>query len=109
MTEQEKERIRVEVTQNAQKLVDGLAPLYLGRVCPLKRGTELDRECDGPKCMLFAPLNDDPARPNAVTGAACGISVAVARVTEMVSVAEGLSHALKNLAAASSAPHILKT
>lgn len=110
MTDEEKNTIRAQVTANAQHLVDGLAPLYLGRTCPLKRGaTELERECDGVKCMLYAPLNDDAQNPQKVTGAACGISVAVARVTELVSVQETLAHALKNLAAASSAPHILKT
>lgn len=111
MTEEKKAEIRQQATSNAQQLVDAMAPLYLGRTCPFKgtAGGVRDRECDGPACMLFTPLNDNPAKPDAITGGACGATLAVSRITELVNVADNLGRALSNLAAASSAPHILKT
>lgn len=90
MTEEQKAKIRQTAEQNGQSVAEGLAPLYLARTCPLKQGaTELERECDGPKCMLYAPMNDDPAKPNTITGGACSIPLGVhhvARLNETVTV-----------------------
>lgn len=70
MTEVEREAVRTKVRADKQKLIDGLAPDYLGRFCPFTRD-----ECKGPECMLFLPMGDG----SKITGGACCIPQAAAQ------------------------------
>lgn len=99
MTEEQKAKIRQTAVENGQRVEAGLAPLYLGRTCPLKRGaSDVERECDGPKCMLYAPLNDDPQKPNAITGGACSIPLGVHHVARLNETLTVVSRVLDNAA-----------
>jgi hypothetical protein len=101
LTEEQKQAIRTKVLADTEKLVDGLAPLYLGRICPLKRTTEGDRECDGPRCMLYAPLNDNPDSPHAVTGGACSLALGVSQLVQ-------LNGAVQHIAAATTPARVIQ-
>lgn len=96
LTDVQKDEIRAEATKNAAPLVDALAPLYLGRSCPLKNGGE----CDGPKCMMYAPLNDDPKQPQKITGGVCGILLGMNQLNELNNRMDDFTRALGNLALA---------
>ncbi len=72
MTETEKDAIRQKVRVSTERLADQMAPLYLGRTCPL-----LKAECQGPCCQLFLPMAGEDGRINA---GACAIAL-VAKVS----------------------------
>jgi hypothetical protein len=109
MNEVEKDKIRQAAESNAQRLVDGLAPLYLGRTCPFKSAVDpihqnhdRARECDGPKCMLYCPLNDDPSKPDKITGGVCGATLGVNQLMQLTQNVDNLTRAMGNFALAGS-------
>lgn len=75
--QQTADQIRASVIAEQQRLADAMAPFYLGRKCPLKGGSE----CDGPHCMFYTPLNDNPEKPNVITGGTCLVPLAVHELT----------------------------
>lgn len=101
MTDEEKDALRKQATQNAQAMVDALAPLYLGRFCPLYKG-----ECKGPECMLYAPMNDNPQRPEAITGGVCSIPLIASQLPQAIGQLMQISRAAENLVLAQ-APRVL--
>ena len=56
--------MRLKVEANNEQLMRVLAPLYLGKYCPL-----IKDECEGPACGFFLPTGDG----NKITGGACSI------------------------------------
>lgn len=63
-TDNEKNAVRVKVNADNERMMQALAPLYLGKYCPLAK-----EECHGPQCALFLPTGD----ANRITGGACSI------------------------------------
>lgn len=108
----EVERARATV----ETLYAGLAPAFKGRLCPFKTGgagmigSPVDlatRECDGPRCMLFACFDDhpDPAKPGRVTNGACTYTLSAQQLNMLAVGFDGLARALSNVAMS---PRILK-
>ncbi len=64
MTDDEKNAVRAKVRANNEQMLQMLAPLYLGKWCPL-----IDNECKGPECGFFLPTGEG----NRITGGACSI------------------------------------
>lgn len=74
MTEAEQDEVRARVRANDEKLAQALAPLYLGKLCPV-----LQRECAGPSCMFFLPTGSDD-QPGKITGGACSVPLIASQV-----------------------------
>ncbi len=64
MTDDQKQEIRTQVLKGNAQLMLVLAPLYLGKFCPL-----IKDECRGPECGFFLPTGE----ANKITGGACSI------------------------------------
>lgn len=91
MTEADREVIRAKVRADSRNIVEGLAPAYLAKLCPI-----LGRECEGPMCMLFLPLGEG----NKITGGSCSIPLLASQAGP---IADGLSR-LAMVAATPQAP-----
>lgn len=85
LTEDQKNTVRAQVTAQRESLMDGLAPAYLGRTCPL-----IADECLGPKCQWFALTNGDNGK---VSGGFCSVAFGFSQLVQ-------LGDGLMNLAAA---------
>lgn len=92
-----------------ETLYEGLAPAFAGRLCPFKAsapglaGSPADpsnRECDGPRCMLFACFDDhpDPAKPGRVSNGACSYVLSSQQLNMMAVGFDGLARSLSNVA-----------
>jgi len=75
LTDEQKDELRKKFTADNQKLMDELAPLYVGRTCPFLGG-----ECKGPACMVFLPTGEG----NKITGGACSIPMSVSAIGSVV-------------------------
>lgn len=94
MTDEETAKIRQQAIEDQQSLVDALAPYYLGKTCPLQGG----RECTGPRCSVYTVLNDNPQKPNVVTGGVCGIPLGVHQLLQLNGQIEVLAKQMGNFA-----------
>lgn len=97
------DQIRTAAIAEQQRLADAMAPFYLGRKCPLKAGGE----CDGPHCMFYTPLNDNPEKPNVITGGTCVIPLAVHELTVFNQQLGGVGQLLTNFLL-QNAPRVIK-
>lgn len=62
--EEQQDVVRQQVLKNNAEIMRVLAPLYLGKFCPL-----IKDECRGPACGFFLPTGDE----NKITGGECSI------------------------------------
>lgn len=102
---EEKAKVLAATETNLQTLCEGLAPVFVGRTCPLKNGAA----CDGPRCMWFAAFDDnpDPNKPGRVTNGACSYLLSAQQLNQMTMGIENLAHAMGNFALAN-APRLIK-
>lgn len=75
LDEAQKTKIRDQVAQQREQLMDGLAPAYLGRLCPL-----IAEECKGPACQWFALTNGDNGK---VSGGFCAVAFGFSQLTQL--------------------------
>lgn len=72
MTEIERVALREKIVRDGQRFLDGMAPLYLGKGCPL-----LKSECQGPSCSWFLLQTGASGK---VEGGACSIPLLASQV-----------------------------
>lgn len=75
LTEKQKDEIRQNVRSNLESLADAMAPLYLGRTCPLMK-----EECHGPRCQFFLPMGDETGK---IVKGACAVALATSTLPQM--------------------------
>lgn len=73
MTDADRDVIRAKVVADGQRMQDGMAPLYLGRSCPLAGHTE----CKGPQCSFFLPQMNEQGK---IAGGACCIPLIASQI-----------------------------
>lgn len=107
MTNNEKtEELCRQAEQQVERLAALTKPFYAGRTCPLKSGAD-DRSCDGPRCMAFTVVAEDPNAPQKITNGGCVALMAFGQLAELNGSLQRTGMALENLAAASG-PRILR-
>lgn len=98
MTESDKDAIRAKVAVETERMSDALAPMFLGKRCPLKFASDLPieaQECIGPECSWFLLM----AGPNGkVSQGACSVPL-------LASTCGPIADALVQVAQSSAAPN----
>jgi hypothetical protein len=97
MKQEDRDVLRAKIVQDSQRMQDGMAPLYLGRSCPLDGHTE----CRGPQCSFFLPQMNEQGK---VAGGACCIPLIASQIGP---IADGLMQIAQ--ASAQNAPRVIPT
>lgn len=82
MTEDQKEEVRAKVRADNEKLNEGLAFFYLGRICPLSQ-----KECLGMGCPWFLVNQSIEGNKRVIHGANCAVPLLASQAGP---IAEGL-------------------
>lgn len=85
MTDEEENEIRAKVAADSERIMRALAPLYLGKFCPLTK-----EECRGPQCAIFLPTGDSAGK---ITGGACSIPLLASQVAPIAAGLEQIATA----------------
>jgi hypothetical protein len=96
LTEDWKEGVRAKVRADNEKLNEGLAFFYLGRVCPISQ-----KECLGMGCPWFLVSQEIEGNKRVISGGNCSIPLLASQAGP---IAEGLIQSAPGRAGAPGAP-----
>ena len=93
ITVTERDAVEAIVRSDSARLLRVLAPLYIGKTCPLSAHSE----CRGPNCQWFLPTGDK----GRINGGACAFTLACSQIGPIAEGLQAVSQPVNRVIAAS--------